>query len=314
VAREPVMRHFDYGKEAFIECDSSDTVTAGVLSQKDENGQLRPVAYFSTSLGPVERNYAIYDKELLAIIRCFKEWRPKLQSASESQPTQVLTDHKSLEYFMSTKKLSRRQARWAEFLSQYNFKVTYRPGAANGKADALTRREDSDVSRAKEDPNLNQTVLTRSMLSDEVIRDLNINVLEQEQIEVTATLADVIASANRLNTLFRELRTSKRSKGKLEGWSLASCENVQGLLMYKGKLTIPHNIRRQVIQEIHNSLEVGHSGLKKTYVAVRSSYRWPTDYEDTKQYINNCHDYRRAKPRHEAPAGLLTPLPIPDRP
>jgi len=53
--------------------------------------------------------------------------------------------------------------------------------------------------------------------------------------------------------------------------------------------------------------------LKKTYVAVRSSYRWPTDYEDTKQYIDNCHNYRRAKPRYEAPAGLLTPLPILDR-
>jgi len=73
VAKEPVIRHFDYGKEAFVEYDSSDTVIVGVLLQKDENGQLRPVAYFSTSLGPAERNYAIYDKELLTIIRCFEE-------------------------------------------------------------------------------------------------------------------------------------------------------------------------------------------------------------------------------------------------
>jgi len=66
-------------------------------------------------------------------------------------------------------------------LSQYNFKVTYRPGTANGKADALIRREDLDVLRAREDPNLNQTVLTKDMLSNKVIKDLNINVLEQEQ-------------------------------------------------------------------------------------------------------------------------------------
>jgi len=52
--------------------------------------------------------------------------------------------------------------------------------------------------------------------------------------------------------------------------------------MYKGKLAVPNSMRRQVIQEIYNSMEVGHSGLKKTYVAVRASYRWPTDYEDTK--------------------------------
>jgi len=67
----------------------------------------------------------------------------------------VLTDYKSLEYFISTKKLSRRQARWVELLSQYNFKINYRPSIVNRKADALTRRKNSDVSRAKEDPNLN---------------------------------------------------------------------------------------------------------------------------------------------------------------
>jgi len=61
-------------------------------------------------------------------------------------------------------------------------------------------------------------------------------------------------------------------------------------------------------------MEVGHSGLKKTYVAMRASYRWPTNYEDTKRYIDNYYNYRRAKPRHEAPAGLLTPLLILNRP
>jgi len=188
VAKEPIMRHFDYSREAFIKCDSSNTITAGVLSQKDDKGQLHPVAYFSASLGPAERNYAIYDKELLAIIRYFEEWRPELQSASDAMPTRVLTDHKSLEYFMTTKKLSRRQARWAELLSQYNFKIDYRPGAANGKADALTRREDSDVSRAKEDPNLNQTMLTKTMLSDKILKDLNIAKLVLEAAN-TANIA-----------------------------------------------------------------------------------------------------------------------------
>jgi len=105
------MRHFDYSKEAFIECDSSDTITAGVLSQKDNEGQLHPVAYFLASLGLAERNYVIYNKELLAIIRCFEEWRLELQSATNAIPTRVLTDYKSLEYFMTIKKLSRRQAR-----------------------------------------------------------------------------------------------------------------------------------------------------------------------------------------------------------
>jgi len=56
-----------------VEYNALDTITAGVLSQKDEDRQLRLVAYFSTTMTAPERNYAIYDKELLAIIRCFKE-------------------------------------------------------------------------------------------------------------------------------------------------------------------------------------------------------------------------------------------------
>ena len=55
-------------------------------------------------------------------------------------PVKVLTDHKGLEYFMTTKKLTSRQARWAEFLSEFNFKVTYQSGKKNDKADALTRK------------------------------------------------------------------------------------------------------------------------------------------------------------------------------
>ena len=55
-------------------------------------------------------------------------------------PMRVLTDHKGLEYFMTTKKLTPRQARWVEFLSEFNFKVTYQTGKKNDKADALTRK------------------------------------------------------------------------------------------------------------------------------------------------------------------------------
>ena len=55
-------------------------------------------------------------------------------------PVKVITDHKSLEYFMTTKKLRRRQARWAEFLSGFNFVISYTPGKENQKADSLTRR------------------------------------------------------------------------------------------------------------------------------------------------------------------------------
>ena len=138
VCEAPILMHFDPSKQCHLETDSSDYVSAGVLSQEDDNGILHPVAYFLKQMVPAECNYKIYNKELLAIIRCFEEWRPELKGTA--MPVKVLTDHKGLKYFMTTKKLTPRQARWAEFLSKFNFKVTYQTGKKNEKADALTRK------------------------------------------------------------------------------------------------------------------------------------------------------------------------------
>ena len=137
----PVLRMFDPEDKVILETDASNTIVAGVLSQQDKYGVIKPVAFFSTKMLPAECNYEIYDKELLAIIRAFEEWRPELQGTEE--PIKVITDHKNLEYFMTNKLLTPRQARWCQFLSQYNFKIQYRSGRQNTLADALTRRNGS---------------------------------------------------------------------------------------------------------------------------------------------------------------------------
>ena len=89
-------------------------------------------------MAPAECNYEIYDKELLVIIRCFEEWRPELKGIG--LPVKVLTDHNGLEYFMSIKKLTPRQVRWAKFLSEFNFVISYQSGKKNNKANSLTRK------------------------------------------------------------------------------------------------------------------------------------------------------------------------------
>ena len=101
----PILRHFDHDREIIVETDASDYVSAGNLSQYDEAGILHPVAFFSKKHSPAECNYEIYDKELMAIVRCLKEWRPELEGALH--PIQVLSDYRNLEYFMSRKLLNR---------------------------------------------------------------------------------------------------------------------------------------------------------------------------------------------------------------
>ena len=74
----PILAHFDPDKACVVETDASDWVTAVVLSQYRDDGFLHLVAYISKKMLPVECNYEIYDKELLAIIRAFEEWRLEL--------------------------------------------------------------------------------------------------------------------------------------------------------------------------------------------------------------------------------------------
>jgi len=93
-------------------------------------------------LNPVEVNYSVYDKELLAIVHACKEWRHFIQGTA--QPTVVYTDHKNLEFMTKSKTLNRRQFRWAMFLEDFNLKLVFRPGKKNGLADALSRYDDGD--------------------------------------------------------------------------------------------------------------------------------------------------------------------------
>ena len=119
-----------------VEADSSDYATGAVLSQ-EQDGHWHPIAFLSRSLSDTECNYDIFDKEMLVIIQALEEWRHYLQGAKE--PFEIWTDHQNLKYFTTMKKLNRRQACWALFLSKFNFLLHHRLGKTAGKPDALSR-------------------------------------------------------------------------------------------------------------------------------------------------------------------------------
>jgi len=89
-------------------------------------------------MSDAESNDNIHDKELPAIVQAFQEW--KRYTRGNRKQIRVLTDHKNLVTFMTTKELNERQARWIQELSQYHFKIKYQPGKEGGKPDACTRR------------------------------------------------------------------------------------------------------------------------------------------------------------------------------
>ena len=121
-----------------IETDASDQAVGACLCQQ-KDGKWHPVAYYSRKMSQAEQNYDIHDKELLAVVNALEHWRVYAESSSELT---IFTDHKNLTTFTTTKKLNRRQVRWAKLLGQHKFKILYTPGKENGRADALSRRKD----------------------------------------------------------------------------------------------------------------------------------------------------------------------------
>jgi len=309
----PVLVHYRPDRESMLETDASDGTVAGVLSQKQPDGLWRPVAYFSKTMIPAECNYTIHDKEMLAIIRAFEEWRAELEGLVE--PLKVYSDHKALEYFMTKKHLTARQARWAELLSQYHFKIQYHSAAKNQKADALTRRED-DVRQqdALKKEHRDQVMLPAENLSPRIQEelakaDLVVAPVEPPQETESLLLTDRILQANRDSPSLQELREQASRESGV--YSLKD-----GLLLANGRIVVPDqdDLRTLIVKEAHAQRATAHPGRKKTARILRDRYYWKGITGFIEQYVDNCHTCRRTHvPRDKTP-GFLHPLPIPSRP
>jgi len=132
----PILSHCSPGRRTVVETDASDFALGCVLSQY-QGRRLHPVAFHSRKLNSAERNYEIHDKELLAMMEAFKEWKRYIWG--EEEPVMVYTDHQNLQSFLTKKLWNHRQIRWAQELTDYNFKILYEPGSRGGKPNALSR-------------------------------------------------------------------------------------------------------------------------------------------------------------------------------
>ena len=326
-ASYPIIQHFNPDKQTWLEVDSSDFVVAGIMLQLDETGTLRPVAYFSKKMSPQECNYEIYDKELLAIIRAFKEWRPELASTNPKEAVQVLSDHRSLEYFMTTKELNRRQARWSEFLSQFQFKIIYRAGKDNGKPDALTRTHDAKPDD-DEDPRkkhqrqvlLKPHNLDKGMLPVETLPvavKLAKLLIEAPSFDLQAQVASAAPKDGLMQEVIQCLQQGKQrlSAKTIQAWhiSLSDCRVDGDRLLYKHRLWVPDDdhLRLTLIEAHHAGVVAGHPGREKTLELLSREYYWPRIHHDVERYVQNCQICRRTKSFRQTFKGGLHQLAMP---
>jgi hypothetical protein len=300
----PILRHFDPNLPATMEVDSSDSVTSGVLLQPKEEGSkvLLPIAYLSKKMLPAECNYGIGEKELLAIVNAFTEWRHFLEGATHQ--ITVLSDHLNLKDFTTTMKLNRRQARWAEKLSSYNFVITHIPGKSNGRADALTRRSGDFPKEGDAHHNPASSILTSENFQRHSIAALNRSQVE----DIKAALTHDTEAQSIIDALHQDSRRHPKVP-------IGECEIKEDLLHIYGLVYVPDDpeLQRKIIASCHEHPAAGHPGQARTYELVTRHFWWPRMRKIIARFIRNCDTCARIKPARHAPFGLLKPLEIPQQ-
>jgi hypothetical protein len=209
-----------------LEVDASGYATGGVLLQKLEDDLWHPIAFRSQSMVEAERNYEIYDKEMLAIIRALEDWRHYLEGLP--QTFDIISDHRNLEYWHTAQNLTCQQARWSLYLSRFDFYLTHKPRTTNTQADPLSRISTHLVTDA--DDNRNQIILRPEHFASVAATSIaDTNTLEQQIRDVTDQDPKVVLALR----LLKE-RGPRQLTSNLTDWEIRD-----GLTFYRGRIYIP---------------------------------------------------------------------------
>ncbi|THG94041.1 hypothetical protein EW026_g7348 [Hermanssonia centrifuga] len=281
-----VIDHNNLGNNrVFVSCDASDFCTGAVLSYGETPETARPVAFESQQLSGAELNYPVHEKELLAIVRAMKKWRVDLLGV----PFTVFLDHRTLENFTEQKHLSRRQARWQEFMSQYDYVITYIAGVDNAPADSMSRKPpppcaiNSDsigaiwaaTTAMANHPPVTPILATVSGLRISCDADWISAVKSGYEVDSWCSrLIDCLWDPIAQKDIGDEAAgvSASEALGWLDSRSRNGVSVRLGMLYVGNRLVVPRTgtLREDVFKLAHDTL--GHWGNEKSYGAIRASY------------------------------------------
>jgi hypothetical protein len=245
----------------------------GAALQQDHGNGLQPCAFLSRKMNDAERNYAVHEQELLAIVHALREWRHYLLG----NRIIVITDHRSLQYLATQDKLSARQTRWSEFLQQFDYEIRYRPGRDNQVADSLSRRPDHTLAA-----------------------------IHQSSLNIDSELLETIKAEYDNDPATKQIITNGHSNYKVTNAMIYTLDD-------KLYVPSNDSIITRIIAEHHDTPLNGHLGEHKTFERVSRSYFWPGMRKAIRQHIQRCQSCQANKGSNQLPIGLLQPLDIPGK-
>jgi len=231
----------------------------------------------------------------MAIVETLNQWRHYLEGANYK--VLIRCDHNNLEYFQTSKVLSRRQARWSETVSAYDFVFEHLEGSKN-HADGPSRRPDYEIGYEKPVARLMATV----------------------SVEPYDHLMAAIIAAQASDLLDVDVSAKLVDRPMIDGTDTAQEESqwkvVAGILTYEGRIYFPvtDSLRGNVISLFHDNPESGHFGALKTTELVSRDFYWPAMDTRVRKYVSGCEVCHQIKAPRHARHGINMPLETPSLP
>ena len=301
----PILAFPDYKREFILDTDASDTGIGAVLSQVQEDGSERVIAYASRVLTKPERRYCVTRRELLAVVNFVQHFRPYLLG----RHFLLRTYHGSLTWLSNFREPEGQLARWLERLQEYDFTIAHRPGRKHQNADTLSRQPCNQCGRENHFDNTviaaeqQTTILTekspaelRKIQLDDGPVGFMLKAVEKGERPNSDDVRGQGPDAQRLNQLWSKLLVKNGIlKRKYVDTNGTSCL----------QLIAPRAIREVILQELHAGELGGHLGEDKTLNKIKQRFYWPGMQKDVERW---CHTCEACATRKTAPKKNRSPL------
>ena len=289
ISTDHVLALPDFDKPFRIECDASKIGISGVISQK-HGCHYKPIAFYSKHLSKTERAYSTSERELLGIVLSVEHFKQYIYG----RHVEIWTDHEPLKFLSTADVPSPRLARLQKRLNIYNYSIQYRPGKANGNADALSRLVEEDENEI-DDHETDATILINAMFlrdddpKNDQLSDPNLNwFIELKRENINRPFIKDFENSE-CKSLYKQWHRFKLFNNKLFREFITEDDNI--IYQY----TVPSKERETIIKNNHDFTMCGHLGFQKTFDRITAKYYWYQQATQIKQYVEECQECQMNK-------------------